>query len=274
MFRRIIYRLIRFVESNPYTWWISWAIANRCTFLLPHDKSYFAIRHVTVSNGLLVDVGANTGISALSFLRLEPTLKVLSLEPNSIHERVLQGLKRRLGPRFDFRLLAVGERPGELEIVTPVYRWIALHTFTASNEQRVRDGVRRVFGSRVEQRCRYLHSRAAVVRLDDLEINPAVIKIDAEGFDLQVLLGARGTLVRSRPFVFVEIVGQAHDFVELFDELSYELFVYDYGSDSFELIDPRDCGVSAIERNYFAAPKEHVGSLPLRMSREKSALCQ
>jgi hypothetical protein len=53
-------------------------------FLLPHDKSYRALRHfITLRpNGLFLDVGANDGISALSFRRFDKTYRILSLEPN------------------------------------------------------------------------------------------------------------------------------------------------------------------------------------------------
>jgi FkbM family methyltransferase len=250
------------VESNPYTWWVSWAVANRCTFLLPHDKSYFAIRHFGVRAGLLLDVGANTGISALSFLRLEPRLRILSLEPNPIHTRALKTLKRKLGSAFDYQMLALGEAASEIQFVTPVFRWIALHTFTSGDEQRVRDGVRRVFGERVAQRCRFVRSRAPVILLDALEVNPVVIKIDAEGFDLAVLRGARATLARCRPCVLVEIVGDAREFFDLFAALHYRLFSFDFGSDSFAEVDLTHCGDSTGERNYWAVPQERAANLP------------
>jgi FkbM family methyltransferase len=239
-------------------------MANRLTFLLPHDKSYFAIRHFGTHSGLLLDVGANTGISALSFLRLEAGLRILSLEPNPIHERPLRRLKKKLGPSFDYKIVGAGDRPGELQLVTPVFRGIALHTFTSASEARVKSGVEEVFGGRVARKCRYVHNRAPLIRVDDLAVDPVVVKIDAEGVDFEVLAGARQTLQRSRPFVLVEIQSDIRRFSAFFAALRYTLLAYDFASDSFEEADIAAFEFTRSAKNFCAVPDERISSLPAR----------
>jgi FkbM family methyltransferase len=52
-----------------------------------------------------VDVGANTGQSALSFLMNFPNGYVISFEPNILYQSVLQGVQELLGAtRFEFNM--------------------------------------------------------------------------------------------------------------------------------------------------------------------------
>src|SRR5207253_7074678 len=59
----------RVAELHPFVWKLAWEAVHRLPFLLPHDKSYNAFRHFIASrpSGLFLDVGANDGISILSF---------------------------------------------------------------------------------------------------------------------------------------------------------------------------------------------------------------
>src|SRR5262245_52664590 len=81
----------RFSELHPYTWAVAWKAAHLMPFLLPHDKSYYALRHFidAVPTGLFLDIGANDGISALSFRRFDKNYDILSLEPNVMMEPAL-----------------------------------------------------------------------------------------------------------------------------------------------------------------------------------------
>ena len=54
-------------ERHPYSWFVVRRLLHRLIIFLPHDESYYAFRHLTSNGeGLLIDIGANDGISALS----------------------------------------------------------------------------------------------------------------------------------------------------------------------------------------------------------------
>src|SRR5260370_4334356 len=82
---------------------MAWMSCRCLSFLLPHDKSYFALRHFIAlkPNGLFIDVGANDGISALSFRQFDRTYRILSLEPNYLLESSLKKIKAR-DPHFAY----------------------------------------------------------------------------------------------------------------------------------------------------------------------------
>ncbi len=131
----MIYSLRQFiksvVEKNPITWYIAWKIIHLSLFL-PHDKDYLGLKHfINLDHGLFLDIGANDGISALSFRRLNKNWSILSLEPNTIHEKSLMRLMNKIQP-FNYLLVGAGEREAEVQLYTPVYRGIYLHTFTSA----------------------------------------------------------------------------------------------------------------------------------------------
>src|ERR1700682_968565 len=97
------------VQRHPVTWRGAWSLVHHLPFLLPHDASYRGVKHLGLpANGLLLDVGANDGISALSLRRLLPDNPVLSVEISPRHEPTLRRLKTRM-KGFDYVLVGAGE---------------------------------------------------------------------------------------------------------------------------------------------------------------------
>lgn len=261
----------RAAESHPYAWKLAWEAVHRLPFLLPHDRSYFALRHFirTAPAGLFLDIGANDGISALSFRKFDRDYRILSLEPNTMLEPQLERIKAK-DPRFEYRILGAGSVPSRLQFFVPVYHGIVLHTFTASNRDRVLEGVTYCFGPSVAAAAQIKSVESDVVRVDDLNVDPTIVKIDAEGFEYDVLLGMERTLARSRPFVVTEIAwGEEDQSARYLQARDYAILAYDIAADRFS--PPLDVFDTAADpdrsrlpgsHNYFAVPREKLSSLP------------
>lgn len=257
----------RLAEFHPYTWKLAWTLVEWLPFLLPHDKSYHALRHFIKlkPNGLFLDVGANDGISALSFRRFDKNYRILSLEPNRLLEPSLKKIKAA-DPHFDYLVVGAGSKPADMRFHVPVYRGVVLHTFTSSSLEHTRSALAVSFGKSVAAACNVNAVEGKIVRVDDLHVEPTIIKIDAEGFNYDVLLGGRETIARSRPFVMIEIEPEEADKIRgYFEALRYDLLTYNIMEAKFGVI------VGALrpgwsgERNFFAVPNEMLSALP-RMS--------
>jgi hypothetical protein len=62
------------------------------------------------------------------------------------------------------------------------------------------------------------------VTLDEFALDPAVVKIDVEGHVMAVLGGARKTLARAHPVLYIE-TGDEHEAIEaLLAEFGYKHF--------------------------------------------------
>src|SRR5579863_8884391 len=96
-------------------------------FLLrrPHDFDYAAFGLFPQSDGLFLDIGANAGMSAMSFRIYQRRARILSIEPNPYHEADLRWT-RRVVRRMEYGIWAAGAAPGEAELFIPVYRGVPI----------------------------------------------------------------------------------------------------------------------------------------------------
>jgi FkbM family methyltransferase len=264
----VIENCARLAETHPFVWKLAWEAVHRLTFLLPHDQSYKAFRHFVAARpqGLFLDVGANDGISVLSFRKFSTQYRILGLEPNPALKPSLQKIKSR-DPLFDFKMVGAGASVLRLPFFVPTYKGIVLHTFTSSSQEQVQASVARSFGKSVGAAIVIHPFEAEIIRLDDLNVDPAIIKVDAEGFDYDVLVGLEKTIERSRPFIVTEIAASEYDKVKSYlNEHRYVLLLYDINNDCFAP-DVASYGkaVSAMSghRNFFAVPEEMTDSLPI-----------
>jgi len=264
----IKYAAASWIKRNPYTWSVMWNMLPRLPFLLPHDKSYFGFRHLAGDErGLFLDIGANNGISAAGFRRINTSYDILSIEPNGHHAVSLERLRQTI-PRFQYRRLGAGCAPGRLTLYTPMYGSIPIHSHTSTSKEYLDVSLRRDFSARVVKRITYDEQVVQVVPLDELQLEPNIIKLDVEGSDYHVLLGLRATIQKHRPYIMVEYTPQhMGDFESYFAERRYSLFVYDERKDTFAAFrkerETETWRTTALQVNLFCVPDEHVSILPL-----------
>lgn len=134
-----------------------------------------------------LDAGAHDGSVLAELVRIAPRGRHMAWEPLPEHAERL----RTRFPGVDVRPAALSDRAGEREFV---------HMLDNPGWSGFR--ARPVPGGSREQRL-----RVACERIDDAlppDIHPALLKVDVEGAELELLLGARETLSRHRPLVVFE----------------------------------------------------------------------
>jgi FkbM family methyltransferase len=198
------------------------------------EPDFAAIRHFQDREGVFLDVGANIGQSAMSFRLVHRTAPILSIEANPRLEADLRFVKRFVR-RFDYRMCAASDEAGSLTLHVPVYRGLTLtgdasmHAASAREPYWARQQGVAGSGAAVELQSTEVPS----IRLDDLRLAPAFVKIDVEGFELQVLKGLSATLAEHRPIVLLER-SDGCEVTELLAAMGYRPFVYVAREDCFE----------------------------------------
>jgi FkbM family methyltransferase len=144
---------------------------------------------------VVVDVGANIGVHTLRFAAGVPGAHVHSFEPSpETRARLLANVERNgLGSSVTVEPLAVSDAPGRARFYH--CRDGAFSSLRDTGRQELADA----FDVEVTTLDAYVEARA-IGRL-------ALVKIDVEGFEDQVIAGGRRTLEALRPDLFVEIYG-------------------------------------------------------------------
>jgi FkbM family methyltransferase len=146
---------------------------------------------------LVCEVGSNIGATLLQILAAKPGARVVALEPSvRFRPALVRNLELAGTGRVDVLPVAAGRRPGS--------GWLHRNTTTATliDTSRLPPGSTAI--DELERRGR---EPAEVVTLDEvLADRPGVrfLKIDADGFDFEVLRGGQAVLERDRPVLHVE----------------------------------------------------------------------
>jgi FkbM family methyltransferase len=185
----------------------------------PHEDDFAFCRHFTDSDGLFLDIGANIGQSALSFHLFNRTIPILSFEPNPDMDWHLSRIKAHLGPGFDYQLVGVGGANEERRYYVPVVCGVPLTQEATFHPEQIRaEWYReRIHSLTGHRRFDVAERVLRVVRLDDLDLRPAVVKIDVQGGEEQALRGMARTIDRHRPLFLFESNLEANHFLALRD---------------------------------------------------------
>ena len=157
-----------------------------------------------------IDIGANLGL--FTFFMSRASKHVFAFEPNPYP---LENLKGLVDSNVTVLPIALGNNDGPVEIKIPHHRkgWSSNGASLASKE--INDG------KIINIQCR---------KLDSLNIeNIGLIKIDVEGFEIEVIRGAKETILKNKPVMIIENeIVHTKDTNELFttmNEFGYDKYI-------------------------------------------------
>jgi FkbM family methyltransferase len=270
LFRKAKQLIADLVQRHPYTYFYSKILVNRLPYFLPHEQSFFAFKHLAKENdGLFLDVGANDGISALSFRKVNQRYSIVSIEANPYHESSLARLSKRL-KGFSYHLIGASDDYSEFDLYVPFYKRLPLHSASTLHAAFHRENFKRLFSNSLLKHISWRRTRITTVPLDSFGLKPSIIKIDVEGHEIQVLKGLQDTIAKYRPYLMVECSKESFPEVDLL-LAKHDLVAASYSADrdAFRTVENDfvfDMG--AVEhRNIFYVPREKLSQLPLENDR-------
>jgi FkbM family methyltransferase len=153
-----------------------------------------AIRDSFDAGGVFYDIGANEGwCSLIAARRMDPAGRVFAFEPDATNVAVLERNALRNQAKIDIVKLGVGDRRETVRFASYAGYGLVNHVITPD----------------APAASDALVSEIELTTIDDFVASsdrpPTLIKIDVEGFELQVLRGARATLASHRPVVICEV---------------------------------------------------------------------
>ena len=201
-------RLEILVRQNIYTYYWSRKIYFWICFIfrISHEKEFEIIKRIPERQGIILDVGANDGISAVSARVYNKTNPILSLEPNLFHEKRLRWLSRWDG-NFSYRMIGAGKIKDRQTLYTPVYKKIPITTISTLTPEMARSipETSAIFPQNFDDQFLEVYSADVdILPVDELDLNLILVKIDIESGELEVLEGMSRTLKKCHPVIIVE----------------------------------------------------------------------
>lgn len=154
--------------------------------------------------GLAVDIGGNWGQSIEALRRTCSPRRIVCVEPNPHLSGILRS-RYKAKPEITILENAISDAPGELDLFVPRYRGfvydgLASLDKTSASEWLNADSVAGFDHAKlsIEQH------KVKIITLNSLDLQPDVVKIDVQGYELQVVKGGAKTFTRSQPVTIIE----------------------------------------------------------------------
>ncbi|MEO0465243.1 MAG: FkbM family methyltransferase [Pseudomonadota bacterium] len=168
-----------------------------------HETDYLGLPLIAADSGLFIDIGANAGQTAAGVAGLLPSHDIISFEPNPSLQDELGWVQNQIGARMRVEHTGLGRAEDKMVLHIPTSGDLAYEARASLIEGEARahaNALQTQLGKEVTLQRR----NVAIRTLDSYEFAPDLIKIDVEGFESDVLLGAESTLMTHKPALIME----------------------------------------------------------------------
>jgi FkbM family methyltransferase len=206
IFIKIQFIIIRIIEAYPQ---INLLILNNLIYFklfLPHDKDYLGLKLIFKKKNNLnsfLDIGANVGASALSFIKMGFYNKIHLFEPNfNLYKNYLKKIKKK-HHNLNIYNYALGSKNKSLIFFLPYIEKIFIHYFSSFDKKYIINSCSNTFPNKKI----FLKKKIVKVKkFDDLKIKDVIdfIKLDSEGYDLEIIKGLKKTISKFKPVFLIE----------------------------------------------------------------------
>ena len=219
---------------------------------MPHEQEFRYFRkYPTAKGGLFLDVGANIGQAVLSLSIFRPDLRIIAFEPNPALANRLRLVRRIVGKQLTTRMTGLADRAATRTAYLPRVCGVPFlqevtmdrsALFAPENQERFRKVVGKDFPDQFEIEELQMRFEA----LDELNLDPDIVKIDVQGAEPVVLAGMRDTIQRCRPLLMVEadLLAGSRECAEFLTDFGYRAFVYDPATDGLRAWDGVSVGIN------------------------------
>ena len=201
------YKIVRLIEKNPSFNLLIYNNIRFFKFLLPHEKDFLGMKIIckNFKNSIILDVGANLGISTMGFRQMGFVNKIFIFEPNyEIYKKYLIPLKKNNSNIF-LKNYALGNKDQVKLFFVPYYKNNPIHYFGSFDKKYIINSIKLTFPKLFNQ-IKIKKKKIKIRKFDNLNINikPHFIKIDVEGYDHLVIKGLMKTIKKYKPIILVE----------------------------------------------------------------------
>lgn len=164
------------------------------------ERDFFHFLELIPDGGIVLDLGANIGVTSYHLAKKLPKSTIFSFEPLQLNMDVLKRIKDK------FRLtnikeyqVAVGHTNGTLEMVMPVINKVPMHGLSHVIQE---ESLENISGHKYVVPVICLDD---FKKLKDLNKKITALKIDVENFEYFALKGGENLLIKNKPVIYCEL---------------------------------------------------------------------
>ncbi|MCA1413388.1 FkbM family methyltransferase [Bradyrhizobium sp. NBAIM20] len=180
------------------------------------------------TDGLIIDIGANRGQSIYAFKRFRPKSSIVAFEPEPVSAERLK--LRFAGDRsVSIASCALGAKPGTITLFVPSYGWWGCDGMAATSREAATEWL-----SDSGRMYRFDQSKLTVGEhtiecrtLDSFSLSPSLIKVHAQGAELEILRGSEHTLRQNKPALMCAFASD--DLSAFVADIGYRPYVFQTG---------------------------------------------
>ena len=210
-----------------------------------YEKEFLHFIGLIPEKGIVLDIGANIGITAISIAKAKPKTEVHAYEPieENFHtlKRVVKWFKLT---NVKLNNSALGSSPGCLKMIMPLEGQVKMQglskVYTEGSKEK---GV--IYEVPVDILDNIYASRTDI----------SAIKIDVENHEFEVLSNGKQTLINNKPIVYCELWKNQKRLmvVDLMKSLDYNVLIFDELKTSLSpVLDAANCD----DNNFFFIPNK------------------
>jgi FkbM family methyltransferase len=223
-----VMKLLRTLQVNfPYFLDAKFTLMRlyRNKFGIPFEEDFHALQlFPDTGEALFLDVGANRGQSTDAILMKVKNCRVQLFEPNPL---LSDKLSRQYGSdkRVTINQFGLGDRSSEQALYIPFYKRWMFDGLASFDQIEARDWLsERIFFYR-ERNLSLQEFKCNIKRLDDLNVDPFFIKIDVQGYELQVLMGGEQKIRTCEPILLVE--SPSEKIIDYLKRFGYQFYAFE-----------------------------------------------
>ena len=180
-------------------------------------------------------MGAHTGESITNFLKYNPSCKIISFEPL---KKYCDLIKKKFKNNKNIKIInrLVSSTKANLTVFVPIllnYEYTAASSLSLVYLKR---RIKHAFPSIPSSKWKFKKYTATSITIDSLKLQPDLIKVDAEGWEYNVILSAKKTIKSNKPVLFIEY--HHHNYQKIKKELNKKNYIpYILNNNTFVKID-------------------------------------
>ena len=194
----------------------------------PHEEDFNALRKFNPNpDQEIIDVGSNRGEAIQSMLvTLKSQNKIIGFEPNELVFNKLEQYYSN-NSRIKVHNYGLADKNEELDLYIPFYRKWMFDGFASFKQSEAAEWLKTRMWGYDETKLTIKQVKCKLKTLDEFNFNPYFMKLDVQGYELEVLKGAHQTLKNHTPILLTESLDQTT--VDFLQQFGYESYHYELG---------------------------------------------